>query len=136
MKKYPHDESQKSEGGKLQRSDLSVVPWSGKFSSPVEAASSGPFSADAAPERSLDYFLICGSTNMSALTGLVLRPGRPQPHYSLSEAKLAYVRLSQVKKIKKFTGLALPPTLNAHGGSRAGSTQIGLLKSWESRGAG
>jgi hypothetical protein len=59
------------DGGKLRRSDMSVVPKANKYLSPVGAAYSGKFPDDAAPERSLDCLGFDYSTNMSALTGLV-----------------------------------------------------------------
>ena len=59
------------DGGKLRRSDMSVVPKANKYLSPVGAAYSELFSDYAAPERSLDCLGFDYSTNMSALTGLV-----------------------------------------------------------------
>ena len=75
-----------------------VVPQANKSLSPVGAACSGLFSDDAAPGRSLDCLWGGGSTEMSALTGL------GQPKYSLCQARLGQVRLSQVEKEKKFYG--------------------------------
>ena len=56
--------------GKLRRSDIFVVPHLSEIISPVGATYSGPFSDNAAPERSLDFLWNEGSKNMSALTGL------------------------------------------------------------------
>ena len=84
------------DSGKLRRSDIFVVAHANKSSSPVGAACSGFFPDDAAPGRSLDSLWAGGSTEMSALTGL------GQPHYRLGQANSAYVRLSQVEKIKNF----------------------------------
>jgi len=62
------------EGGKLQRSDIFVVPQATSLISPIGAAYSELFSDDAAPERSLGSLRFDDSTNMSALTGLAPLP--------------------------------------------------------------
>jgi hypothetical protein len=98
--------SQRAEVGKFRRSDIFVVSHATQIISPVGAASSGAFSDDAAPERSLEGYWGSGSTNMSALTGLAPSPYQPLPirqsQYRLDQAQSGQVRLGQVKNKKTF----------------------------------